>query len=123
VNRYAAAFQALGITPERGVVSVETAQKYRQLVMLMALARLGVTSGISRDAEADLRITDRAGESSDRVLRLSRPWIEQTERQPAPAVASAPRDPNSLARVLLSSGTTKTPRRCRPRGGGEWTAT
>lgn len=111
VNRYAAGLQALGVGPERGVVTLETQQKYRQLVMLMALARLGVASGVTSDRQADLRISDRSGESDDRILRLSRAWISQVEQAPPVEVPSAPRDPDGLARVLLSSGTTKTARR------------
>src|SRR6476646_3902130 len=80
VNRYAAAFQGLGITADRGVVSVETRQIYRRLVMLMALARLGVASGVQGDPAADLKLSDQPGESSERVIRLSRPWLTDVER-------------------------------------------
>ncbi|HEX7943613.1 MAG TPA: AMP-binding protein, partial [Phenylobacterium sp.] len=111
VNRYAAALMALGVTPERGVVGLDIAQSYRHAVMLIALARLGVASGAARDARADLRISDRAGEASETLIRLSRPWLAGVEGAPPMEVPSAPRDPDGVARVLLTSGTTGTPRR------------
>jgi acyl-CoA synthetase (AMP-forming)/AMP-acid ligase II len=111
VNRYAAALTALGVGPDRGVVGLDIAQSYRHAVMLIALARLGVTASAARDSRADLRISDRAGEASETLIRLSRPWIAGVEAAPPTEVASAPRDPDTLARVLLTSGTTRTPRR------------
>lgn len=44
-------------------------------------------------------------------MRLSADWIARTEAAAPTPVPSAARDPDGLARVLLSSGTTKTPRR------------
>ena len=111
VNRYAAGLMALGLGPDRGVVGLDIAQAYRHAVMLIALARLGVTASTGRDTRADLRISDRAGEASETLIRLSRPWIAGVEAAPPTQVPSAPRDPEGLARVLLTSGTTRTPRR------------
>lgn len=111
VNRHAVGLAGLGVGPERGVVSVETPGAYRMAVLLTALARLGVASGAARDAQADLRISDTAGESTERVLRLSRAWLEATEQAPAVAMPQAPRSPDAPGRVLLSSGTTGAPRR------------
>lgn len=111
INRYATGFLGLGITPDRGVVSIDSGQTYRRQVMLLALARLGVTSGVTRDACADLRISDRPGEAGPGVMRLARDWIARIEAAPATDIASAPRDPAGIARVLLSSGATEVPRR------------
>lgn len=111
VNRYAAALQGLGVGPDRGVVSLEVAAAYRRLAMFVALGRLGVPVSTARDDRADLRISDRPGQSGETVLRLSRAWISQVEASPITEVPSAARDPEDLARVMLSSGTTSTPRR------------
>ncbi len=111
VNRYAAGLLALGVGPARGIVSVESNHTYRRHVLLMALARLGVGTGVTRDPRSDLRISDRPGESSAVLLRLSRDWIAQVEAAAAHEVPSAVRDPDGIARVLLSSGTTRIPRR------------
>lgn len=111
VNRYAAGLAALGLGPGAGVVSVESNMVYRHAVLLTALARLGIASGAVRDSRADLRISDLPGESSQRVLRLSRGWLEAIEQSPPADTPSAPRDPGAPARVLMSSGTTGEPRR------------
>ena len=111
VNRYAAGLMSLGVSPARGIVSVDVAQSYRRHVLLMALARLGVGAGITRDPRSDLRISDRPGESGGAMLRLSRDWIARVESAAPHEVPSAVRDPDGVARVLLSSGTTKLARR------------
>ncbi|MBI1197880.1 MAG: AMP-binding protein [Phenylobacterium sp.] len=111
VNRYAAGLLAAGITPQRGIVGVDATLPYRVHVLLMALARLGVASTTLRDGRADLRITDRTGSADPTVLRLGRDWIASVEGAPAVEVPSAPREPEGLARVLLSSGSTGEARR------------
>lgn len=111
VNRYAAGLIAAGITPARGAVAVDATLPYRYHVLLMALARLAVTTTTVRDARADFRISDRAGPSDAATLRLGHDWISQVESAAPVEVASAPRDPEGVARVLLSSGSTGEPRR------------
>lgn len=111
VDRYAAGLAGLGLGPGAGVVCVETSAVYRQAVLLTALARLGIATGAVRDTRADLRISDLPGASTDRILRLSRGWLEAVEQSPPAPVPPAPRDPAAPARVLMSSGTTGEPRR------------
>ena len=111
VNRFAAAFRALGVGPETGVVSFETRRVYRHHVALMALIRLGVAAGVATDPLCDLMLSDQPGESNGRIKRLPPEWFDAVERADPVEIVSAPRDPDALSRVLLSSGTTKTPRR------------
>ncbi|MFN9927766.1 MAG: AMP-binding protein, partial [Phenylobacterium sp.] len=55
VNRFAAALRDLGVSRSSGVVAVETSQIYRAHVYMLALARLGVASGLAADGLVDLR--------------------------------------------------------------------
>ena len=111
IDRYATGLRELGVTPDRGIVAVASATTYRRLILLVALARLGVATTAAGDTRADLRITDRAGGQEPGVLRLGAAWLETVEAaQPIP-VASAPRDPDAIARVTLTSGTTRLPHR------------
>ena len=91
IDRYAAGLRELGVTPERGIVAVASATTYRRLVLLVALARLGVATTASGDGRADLRITDRAGGEEPGVLRLSAAWLERVEAAPPVPVRSATR--------------------------------
>lgn len=111
VNRFAAAFAALGVSSERGVVRVECPNLYRQLVMLLALARLEVATGVTGDRDCDLTLSERPGKESERVIRLSQDWIAATEAAEPIDMAARQRNPDALARVTLSSGTTKAARR------------
>lgn len=111
VNRYAAAFRAMGIAPDTGVVSLETRRPYRHLVMLTALARLGVAAGVAADPACDLKLSDLDGDSTERVRRLSAAWLAEVEAAAPLEMPSAPRDLNAVARVLQSSGSTGAPRR------------
>ncbi|MDZ4375344.1 MAG: class I adenylate-forming enzyme family protein [Phenylobacterium sp.] len=106
VNRYAVAFRRLEITPERGIVAVHGSAAYRHHVMLMALARLGVATTATADVRADLRLSDRPEAKGANLQILDANWIAEVEAADVVEVPSAPRDPDGLARVLLSSGTT-----------------
>lgn len=107
IDRYAAALRARGLGPDSGVVAVGETSSYRRLVLLMALARLGVASTTEIDRRADLRLSEQAAEDGDaRVLHLDPDWIARIEAAPHAPVPSAPRDPEGVARVILSSGTT-----------------
>lgn len=111
INRFAAAFRALGIGPETGVVSFETLRIYRYYVALMALARLGVAAGVAADALCELKLSDQPGATTERIRRLTPDWFAAVEAAEPIPISSAPRDPDRPGRVLLSSGTTKAPRR------------
>jgi acyl-CoA synthetase (AMP-forming)/AMP-acid ligase II len=111
VNRYALGLAELGIGPASGSVAVEELTGYRRVVLLMALARLGVATTVPADLRADLRLTEKAGAAQAGIVRLERDWIARIEAAAPVAVPSAPRDPDGLARVLLSSGSTGEPKR------------
>ena len=111
IDRYAAGLRDLGVTPERGIASVATPSTYRRLVLTMALARLGVTSTAGTDMRADMRITERGGGDEASVIRMTADWISRIEAATPVPVASAPRDLDGVARIYLSSGTTRAPRR------------
>ena len=49
IDRYAAGLRELGLHPGRGIVAVATQSTYRRLVLLVALARLGVASTAGGD--------------------------------------------------------------------------
>ena len=112
IDRCAAALTDLGVTPESGVVSVLIEAPYLLLVVLAALARLGVTSSPHNDDAADLRLTDvPAASAQPPVTLLTREWQTDMFARPATPVPTREPDPDAIGRVMLSSGTTRTPRR------------
>lgn len=111
IDRYATGLRGLGVSPLSGIASVVTASTYRRMVMLVALARLGVATTASGDTRADLRITDRAGGDEPGTLRLGSDWLQAVEASTPTPVASAPREPDDIARVTLTSGSTRVPHR------------
>src|SRR5690242_9131972 len=56
VDRFAAALRGLGVTRERGVVSIRIGNDYLTHVVLLALARLGVVSSPFDDPAPDLQL-------------------------------------------------------------------
>lgn len=111
IDRYAAGLRARGVGPDSGIVAVASTSPYRRLVILVALARLAVATTAGGDTRADLRITDRPGGEDPGVLRLDAAWIEAVESAPPTPVPSAPRAPDDIARVTLTSGSTRVPHR------------
>lgn len=110
VDRVAAGLRDLGVTRERGVVSIRIGNDYLTHVVLLALARLGVVSSPFDDPAPDLQLV--AGEATESFqLALSADWIERTFRAERPAVTPVRGQPDDLGRVMLSSGTTRTARR------------
>src|SRR5690349_13692692 len=69
VNRYAVGLAELGIGPASGIVAVEELTGYRRVVLLMALARLGVATTVPADLRADLRLTEKAGAAQAGLVR------------------------------------------------------
>lgn len=99
VDKVAAALAAEGLSPASGVVAMEVTDAYNEMVLLLALARLRVASTPGYDARADLRFNVDAA-------WFGRAYAAERRRIEAPAA-----DPEGVGRVLLSSGTTATPRR------------
>ena len=112
VDRCAAALAELGLAPD-AVVSIAVADAYLQLLLIAALARLGIASSPSSDPGCDVRLVDRDSDTTDgpAVLVLDRAWTSAMfAAEPRPM---APRHlaPLALGRVMLSSGTTGQPKR------------
>ena len=110
VNRFAAGLRDLGVTRERGVVSIRIGNDYLTHVVLLALARLGVVSSPFDDPAPDLQLV--TGEATEpHQLALTADWLARTfDDEPRP-VAPVRWASDDLARVMLSSGTTRTARR------------
>lgn len=110
VNRFAAGLRDLGVTRERGVVSIRIANDYLTHVVLLALARLGVVSSPHDDPSPDLRLVlaEAAGPGE---LALTADWLKATGRAEPRPVTPVRIGPDELIRVMLSSGTTRTARR------------
>ncbi len=111
VNRFAAALRALGVTPERGVVAVAVADSHLKHVVVAALARLGVVSSPSDDPGADLCLTDWNAEPDPKRLYLSPAWIAAARAAEPTPVEPVRGTHDTVSRVMLSSGTTRTARR------------
>lgn len=111
VDRCAAALADLGLAAD-AVVAVAVGDAYLQLLLIAALARLGIASSPAADPGCDVRLVDREPDAEDTTaLLLDRTWR-------AAMFAAAPRpqperrlDPLALGRVMLSSGTTGQPKR------------
>lgn len=111
VNRFALALRNLGVTPARGVVALRIQNFYLKHVVLLALARLGVASSPADDPGADLYLVDAEQALTPKGLPLTGAWVAATlEAEPLP-VAPVRGPPETIVRVMLSSGTTKIPRR------------
>ena len=115
IDRFGAALRADGIDPGVGVVSICLDSAYLTLVALAALARLRVISAPYNDPGATLRLIERDGAGREapgpRLVKLEPGWLAAMHRadpQPLPYLPIAPQD---TGRVMLSSGTTRTPRR------------
>jgi len=123
IDRFAAAL-AENHPPRPGLVAVCIADRYVHWLMLAALARLGVTSCSylamqRRELEPlmrpDLVITDEPAQQGDearpRLLRISPDWLTEVGRRPATNQAALDIDPDGLARIMTSSGTTGVPKK------------
>lgn len=110
VDRVAAGLRELGVTRERGVVSIRIANDYLTHVVLLALARLGVVSSPFDDPAPDLAlvVAEAAGPGE---LALTQRWLAATFRAEPRPVTPVRIGPDELIRVMLSSGTTRTARR------------
>lgn len=110
VDRFAGGLRELGVTRERGVVSIRIGNDYLTHVVLLALARLGVVSSPFDDPSPDLQLV--AGEAAEpHQLALTTDWIAETFRAEPRPVIPVRCGLDELGRVMLSSGTTRTARR------------
>jgi 2,3-dihydroxybenzoate-AMP ligase len=109
VSRVAWGLSQLGISPACGVVAIEAGDAYHELLQLVALARLRVTSAPEGDPKADLWLTTEPGYGPQ--LHLGRDWFEQTLAAAPPRASPPDVSLDAIGRVLLSSGATQTPRR------------
>ena len=116
IDRFGAALAELGIGPQTRVVSLAMDDPVLTYVLTAALARLRIPSSPFNDPGAEVRlIQDRAGAGIDspgpRLITLTHEWIARVraaEPRPLPILEV---DPEAVGRVMLSSGTTRAPRR------------
>lgn len=111
IDRLGRGLAVLGVAPDSGVVSISLESPYHQLLAMCALARLGVASSPSGDPAADLLLTDRDAAAGPTPLRITREWLAQTLSTPAQPLPVVRLDPDTIGRVMLSSGTTRVPKR------------
>ena len=116
IDRLGQALMALGLTPGDGrVVSVAIAEPYYQYLATAALCRLNLASAAAADDAADLRLSDDAppiyAPAGPLTHHLTAAWFLAALAADAGPLPTLPRDPQALGRVMLSSGTTRTPRR------------
>lgn len=112
VDRCAAALGDFGLAPD-AVASISVGDSYLQLLLIAALARLGIASSPAADPGCDVRLTDRdpGTAGGPPTLVLDAAWTAAMHAsRPAP---QPPRrlDPLAVGRVMLSSGTTGLPKR------------
>lgn len=123
IDRMAAALDEHDL-PKQGLVAVAVADQYIHWLLLMALARLGVTSAsylaIQREQmepllKPELVLTDQPAQPGDenrpRILRITQQWLADAGSRPVVRKSRAKIDPNSLARISTSSGTTGAPKK------------
>ena len=111
VNRLARGFAGLGVTSDSGVVAVDIDNVYLKMVTVLALARLGVVSSPADDPGADLRTTDAVGPGGAGTVWLGPDRISAIFSAAPYPVTPVRCGPETVVRVMLSSGTTRTPRR------------
>lgn len=116
IDRFGAALEDLGVTLETGVVSVAMDSPYLTYVLIAALARLRIASSPFNDPGAQVRLVEaRAGAGGDgpgpRLMVLTDDWIDRVQAAPPTPLPVREMDAEAVGRVMLSSGTTRTPRR------------
>jgi acyl-CoA synthetase (AMP-forming)/AMP-acid ligase II len=85
-------------------------------ILMAALARLRIPTSPFNDPGAEVRLVqDRPGAGRDapgpRLITLDSAWIQAVRTRAPTPLPTLPIDPDSVGRVMLSSGTTRTPRR------------
>lgn len=115
VNRFAAGLLDFGVRPGR-VAALRLRSGYLQLLALMATGRIGVATAPGTDQAADYAISDMPEVMAPAVppfetVRLSREWVAAMFAAEPRPIPRPDIDPDALGRVMLSSGTTRKPRR------------
>ena len=115
IDRFGAAMTQLGIDRSTGVVSICFDSPYLTLMATAALARLRIASSPYNDPGAALRLIDREGAGDEgpgpRLTLLDPHWLQAMRAAEPRPLPNLPIDPQAVGRVMLSSGTTQTPRR------------
>jgi acyl-coenzyme A synthetase/AMP-(fatty) acid ligase len=101
--------------PPSSRVAVHSANLYMQWLMSIALSRLGLLSAVAAPANYDVLrpdviLTDRPAEvSGKKVLEIGKDWLDKPAEHLPPFVDPV-HPPDAPARIILSSGTTGTPK-------------
>lgn len=123
IDRMAAALEDLD-PPRPGLTAVVVGDQYLHWLLLVALARLGVTTCSYLAVQSgqmepllkpDLVLTDQSPQAGDdkrpRLHRLTPEWLGDVGKRPAARRPRVKIDPSGLARISTSSGTTGVPKK------------
>jgi acyl-coenzyme A synthetase/AMP-(fatty) acid ligase len=114
IDRFGAGLTRLGVTREAGVVAVRLEKAYMACVATAALCRLRIASAAFDDPRADVRLVDQPpapAEAGPRAVMLDEDWLAAVRAAPPTPLPLVDVDPEGVGRVMLSSGTTREPRR------------
>lgn len=115
VDRIGWALEDMGLRPGVGVASIRIAEPYLHRLVLAALSRLGVASSPAEDEAAEVKVIYREAEvlrpPPPGFVRLTPEWMTDALDQPHRPLPRRDPDPEALVRVMLSSGTTRRPKR------------
>jgi 2,3-dihydroxybenzoate-AMP ligase len=111
VTRFAHAFAGMNLAAD-SVVAVRFANPLTHWLILLALARVGIASACAVDRWASLQVVDRPDPaSSQKLFHASDEWVNAVSASSSQPYRPARPRPSRVGRVLLSSGTTGTPKR------------
>jgi acyl-coenzyme A synthetase/AMP-(fatty) acid ligase len=100
----------LKVEPDQSV-SVALGRPYVAWVIDLALMRLGIASAPGGDSESAFRITDNPQASGSNVLLLTDDRMNAIVHGPERALVRRRPDPEAMARIFRTSGTTGEPKR------------
>lgn len=123
IDRCAAAL-AEANPPRSGLAGIAVSDRYTHWVILIALARLGITTtsylSVMRDMmepllKPDFVITDDPDNADEarrpRILRIPKDWLAIVAKRPHVRMPRPKIDPDGLSRISTSSGTTNVPKK------------
>ncbi len=109
IDRVAARFRDAFFCEADTLAAVAVSNPYAHWLVLLALARLGVSSmAVAPEREPTILITDTPYEGRHAFLHVSQAWFNKTLLAPRPILEPIRRKPSSMARLMFSSGTTGT---------------